>query len=289
MRVGARVYRLYDQHMGSEEHALVPNAGRTARQGMVLAVGILAFGHPLSPPFAGAEPAQDYSPLVMIDPTTSVVGAPAEPAKRTGPNTNAPGQGGNPLWSLPLSALSITRERPIFSPSRRPPPPPAIAAPYVPPASPPPPPKPPEPAHPSLTLMGTLAGDSQGVGIFLNDADKSTLRLRTGEDHEGWVLRAVRSGEAVFEKGERTATLTLIPLGSTAPASASSMPFGTTWRDGDGQLISPPPRRVQTPAAPPAAPLRNTWVDGDGQLIAAPPKSPLPPPPIAPITVTPAL
>src|SRR5690348_5378824 len=28
---------------------------------------------------------------------------------------------GNPLWSIPLSALAATRERPIFSASRRPP------------------------------------------------------------------------------------------------------------------------------------------------------------------------
>src|SRR5216684_625555 len=30
---------------------------------------------------------------------------------------------GNPLWALPLKQLSTTRDRPIFSPSRRPPPP----------------------------------------------------------------------------------------------------------------------------------------------------------------------
>ena len=29
---------------------------------------------------------------------------------------------GNPLWAVPLSLLSVTRDRPIFSPSRRPPP-----------------------------------------------------------------------------------------------------------------------------------------------------------------------
>src|SRR5262245_7427318 len=30
--------------------------------------------------------------------------------------------GGNPLWQIPVTSLSTTRERPIFSPSRRPPP-----------------------------------------------------------------------------------------------------------------------------------------------------------------------
>src|SRR5262245_1587560 len=65
----------------------------------------------------------------------------------------------NPLWAVTLTSLSVTRERPIFSPSRRPPQPPAIAAP--PPAKPPPPPPPAkaaEPERPSLTLVGTIAG-----------------------------------------------------------------------------------------------------------------------------------
>jgi hypothetical protein len=225
----------------------VPSAARTARGGaaLALAVGVVAFGQILSLSLARAESAQDSFPLVMIDPAASVVDAPAESAKRTGPAASEPAPGGNPLWSLPLSALSVTRERPIFSPSRRPPPP-VVAAPYVPPASPPPPPpKPSGPNHPLLTLLGTLAGDGQGVGIFVNDADKSTLRLRTGEDHEGWVLRSIRSGEAIFEKGDRTATLALPLLGPVTQAPASRMPFANTWRDGDGQMIGAPPIREQ--------------------------------------------
>jgi hypothetical protein len=134
--------------------------------------------------------------------------------------------------------------------------------------------------------LGTVAGDSHGVGIFVNEADKTTLRLRTGEDHEGWVLRSIRVGEAVFEKGERTATLALAPLGSAARAAPT--PLGNTWRDGDGQMIGPPPRRELKPAAPTTAPTRNTWLDGDGQLIAAPPPKSLPPA-IAPTSVAPAL
>ena len=140
-----------------------------------------------------------------------------------------------------------------------------------------------------LTLLGTLAGDSQGVGIFVNEADKTTLRLRTGEDHEGWVLRSIRGGEATFEKGDRTATLALAPLGSGARSFASPTPLGNAWRDGDGQLVGAPPRREQKPVSPIATPLRNTWLDGDGQLIGAPPQSALPPPAVAPVGVVPAM
>ena len=39
---------------------------------------------------------------------------------------------GNPLWAIPLRALTVTRDRPIFSPSRRPPAAAVIAAPAPP-------------------------------------------------------------------------------------------------------------------------------------------------------------
>src|ERR1700731_1377944 len=38
-----------------------------------------------------------------------------------------PPPGGNPLWGIPISALDATRERPIFSASRRPPMPLVVA------------------------------------------------------------------------------------------------------------------------------------------------------------------
>jgi hypothetical protein len=249
-----------------------PSGRRMIRQRAVLAVvlGAVAFGEILDLTLATeAQSSQDSSRLVTIEPAATVM----MPARRTGRLPSEPVQGGNPLWSLPVTSLS-------------PPSPPAIAAPFVPPVSPPQQPKP-EPNHPSLTLLGTLAGESQGIGIFINEADKTTLSLRTGEDHEGWILRTIRGGEATFEKGERTATLALVPPGSAAQAPAS--PFANTWRDGDGQMIGAPQRREQKPASPVAAPLRNTWLDGDGQMISAPPKSPFAPPAVAPTSVDPVL
>jgi len=35
------------------------------------------------------------------------------------PDPRQPPPGGNPLWGTPMSALSVTRDRPIFSGSRR--------------------------------------------------------------------------------------------------------------------------------------------------------------------------
>jgi general secretion pathway protein N len=160
---------------------------------------------------------------------------------------------GNPLWAVPLRELSATLERPIFSPSRRPPAPPAVAAVNVPV---PPPPKPAEPERPLFTLVGTIVGDNGGIGVFLDQA-RNVVRLKTGQDHDGWTLRAVRGREATFDKGARTATLSLPAPGAGQPAQAAipaGVPAGSTWMDGDGQMIGPPRKAARTTAAPGATP-----------------------------------
>src|SRR5215470_6293017 len=77
---------------------------------------------------------------------------------------------GNPLWAIPLNTLTTTRARPIFSPSRRPPPPAIVAAPYVPPSQ----ATPTEPDRPQLMLVGTVAGEQEAFGIFL---DQTTNKI----------------------------------------------------------------------------------------------------------------
>jgi general secretion pathway protein N len=124
---------------------------------------------------------------------------------------------GNPLWAIPLKQLSNTRDRPIFSPSRRPPPPAVVDRPFVPPpvVRAPPPPRPPE--RPTLALLGTIAGESDGIALFMETTSQMVVRLRTGEAHEGWVLRSVHGREAQLEKDNRTETVTLPDPGSEAP------------------------------------------------------------------------
>ena len=112
-----------------------------------------------------------------------------------------------PLWAMPLAQFPVTRDRPIFSPSRRPPPTTAVA-PAVPPkmvAI----PKPREPERPQLTLVGTIASDEEGFGIFLDQSTKAVLRLKVGEDFQGWKLRTVQGREAALEKDQRVVTLAL--------------------------------------------------------------------------------
>src|SRR5262249_8799792 len=125
---------------------------------------------------------------------------------------------GNPLWSIPVKTLTATRERPIFSPSRRPPPAPVIAAPQI---APPPPAKSTEPERPSLTLVGTVGGEHEAFGIFLDQSANKIVRLRLGDDHRGWILRQVRGREVMLQKDRETAFLALPPPGSK-PAIAGT-------------------------------------------------------------------
>ena len=174
------------------------------------------------------------------------------PAREARPQDRRPS--GNPLWAIPLRSLTATRERPIFSPSRRPPSPPVVAAAYVPPAK-APVARPAEPDKPQLALVGTIAGENDGIGIFLDQATNAVIRLKTGQDHAGWVLRSVKGREAKFDRGRQTATLALPPPGSGPPPASPvgqatpGAPPGNTWMDGDGQLIAPPQRAATQPVA----------------------------------------
>lgn len=112
----------------------------------------------------------------------------------------------NPLWAIPLMRLSGTRDRPIFSPSRRPPP---VVASEPAPAPPPPPPRKKEILPPPLSLVGTIASEEESFGIFLDPSTKQALRLKIGEDYQGWKLRAVRGREVTMEKDQHAAVLSL--------------------------------------------------------------------------------
>src|SRR6516164_9595754 len=131
-----------------------------------------------------------------------------DPGATAGATANAPV--GNPLWAVPLNALSATGDRPIFFPSRRPRAPPVIAAP-PPTPRPPPPPVAQEADRPALVLVGTAVGGSRRLGVFLEEATKKLVRLEPGNGHDGWSLRRVERREAQFEKAPRIAVLALRP------------------------------------------------------------------------------
>ena len=103
------------------------------------------------------------------------------------------------LWSVPLASLTATRERPIFLPTRRPPPILIKTATTDGTST----------GQPSLALVGAIAGDDDGIAIFLDGATKNIIRMKTGESHDGWTLRVVKAREAILQSEQKTATLTL--------------------------------------------------------------------------------
>jgi general secretion pathway protein N len=209
--------------------------------GLVAALGAEALA--ATAPFAAAPRDPPSAP-----PRETQLEAP-RPAAPVMPAAPAPAERppeGNPLWAVPLSRLSATRERPLFAPTRRAPPPAVAAAP--PPAAPPPPPAPPKPAEPDrpqLSLVGTVSGEDEGIAVVVDAATKAVLRLKTGESHKGWTLRAVLRREARFEKGREAAVLSLpAPTAKAEGAAPPANPFG-----------SPPPGNPF--GAPPPAPPRR--------------------------------
>lgn len=153
---------------------------------------------------AQAAPSPDVQPR---DEPAGFGGAPARtasPATEAAPDEPATA---NPLWAIPLNTLSATRERPLFLPSRRAPAPavPSVAPPVAKVA----PPPPAEPERPEFSLVGVIAGASDGIAIFSDDTSRDVFRLRTGEAYNGWILRAVRGREALLEKNQQNAVLEL--------------------------------------------------------------------------------
>jgi hypothetical protein len=158
------------------------------------------------------------------------------PPDVTAKPAETPAVAANPLWAIPLSALTATRTRPLFTPSRRPPAPVVASAPVVAPMRPPPPPAAPE--HPNLVLVGTVAAESESVAVFIDNATRDTVRLRTGEGHLGWILQSVDHRTATLQKGNQSETLAL-PLPTAMQRSAP--------------VIAPPP-----PSPPSSAPVNRS-------------------------------
>lgn len=162
--------------------------------------------------------ALDLPPSNIVAPPDLTPNAPNQPEKPRGLS-------GNPLWAIPLSTLSATRERPLFSPLRRPPAPPAVA--NVPPAPEPVAvvPAPTGPERPPLVLVGAVVGQSGGIAIFIDQTTNEVVRLKIGESHSGWTLRSIKGREALFQKDRETITLAM-PAPGTAPPPGMPAPPG---------------------------------------------------------------
>ena len=165
------------------------------------------------------------SPAQSVD-----VGA-VRPIARPAQATSKPAPRGNPLWSVPLSALTVTQERPIFSAMRRPPPRAVAASPveetHV------PPPKPVD-APPPLLLVGAVVGEGDAIAIFVNRTDQKVVRLRQGESLDGWSLTSVQPREVTLKQGDRSEVLAL-----QRPEAAVQPGIPPAPADAGGKLTMP--------------------------------------------------
>ena len=108
----------------------------------------------------------------------------------------------SPLAARPLEALSATRDRPLFSPSRRAPaPPPVVAMPQAPP--------PPPPSPPSVTLFGVVMDAGEARAIVQAGSAKQVRRVRIGDDIEGWKVTQIEQRRLMLSLDGRVATFTM--------------------------------------------------------------------------------
>jgi len=150
---------------------------------------------------------------------------------------------GNPLWAIPLSKLTATRERPIFLPTRRPPAPVIANVPTLPPR---PVVAPPE-EKPRFALVGAVSGESESIAVFLDQSTNNVIRLRMGQNHDGWVLSSVKGREATLQRNQITLVFSLPALGTSTPGSTSSLVASNGASSAPVPTIDPNPPKTTGP------------------------------------------
>jgi hypothetical protein len=146
---------------------------------------------------------------------------------------------------ISLDDLSATRDRPLFSPSRRPRP--SNVAVAVAPPPPPPPPEVPTPA-PNLTLYGTFESPTEVWASVQVQPDDKPITVRYGTIVAGWRVVDISRKQLVLARGDRTAVFKMFnpPAASNGETPGSPPPMG--------QQFHPPPAITPQPQ-PPAGPL----------------------------------
>jgi hypothetical protein len=110
---------------------------------------------------------------------------------------------GNPLWALTLDRLPATRDRPLFSPSRRPPPLPesrrveTVAA-------------IPAPGHPpSVTLLGIIRDANDAWALVRAGGSDKIMHARLGDEIAGWKVSEIESRRLVLSSDDRSVSFAL--------------------------------------------------------------------------------
>jgi general secretion pathway protein N len=139
----------------------------------------------------------------------------------------------------------------MFSPSRRPRSP-AVVAPVAEATPQLPSPNVREPLN--LELIGAVVSETDAIAVFVDRTNRSVVRLRKGEAHNGWELSSVAGREATLRNGERTESLVLLKPETPIEAPAAALPVGIGIGGGG-------PVRAEVPFVPRSTP-KNGESDG---------------------------
>jgi hypothetical protein len=124
----------------------------------------------------------------------------------------------NPLAAPSLDRLSATRERPLFTPSRRAAPPPSPVASTAPVES--------VAGPPRITLVGVIIGVEGPRAVVNNTALNKIVRVRIGDEIDGWKVREIDERLLVLWRDGRSTSFKLFngehakpPAGQTLNAA----------------------------------------------------------------------
>jgi hypothetical protein len=108
----------------------------------------------------------------------------------------------NPLAAQPLDLLSDTRDRPLFSPTRRPPPPPPppVVERVAPPAPVPP---------PNVVLLGVVTDENGARAVVRSNSPDKIVRARLGELIDGWQVTQIEPRRLVLSHDARSVSFAL--------------------------------------------------------------------------------
>lgn len=132
---------------------------------------------------------------------------------------------------LSLDQLSATRDRPLFSPTRRPPAPPPVVVPVAPP---PPPP-------PNLVLLAVIMDGDDARAVVRVGQDAKSLRVQIGDNINGWKVGQIESKQLVLLLDGRIAKFSMFD-------AAAAKRFPPAGAIAQSQVLPPNPP-MQAPAA----------------------------------------
>ena len=147
----------------------------------------------------------------------------------------------NPLHEQSLDRLSVTRDRPLFSPSRRPPAPPPPPVERVAEPAPPPPP-------PDVTLFGVVV-DGEGARAIIRSGAAKMARVQIGDDIGGWKVSQIDGRRLVLSLDGRLATFTLFSRegGSRPPDEPVSTAADKSSEQSQQNAVPQPPPQAAAP------------------------------------------